>query len=41
MSRKDLLIAPVCEGGLILLVSLAAWLSHKPLIFASRTTKPE
>ena len=35
MSRKDLLIAPVCEGGLILLVSLAAWLSHKPLIFAS------
>jgi hypothetical protein len=33
--RKDLLIAPLCEGGLILLVSLAAWLSHKPLIFAS------
>jgi HPP family len=35
MSKKDLLIAPVCEGGLILLVSLVAWLSHKPLIFAS------
>jgi CBS-domain-containing membrane protein len=35
MPRKDLLIAPVCEGGLILLVSLAAWLSHKPLIIAS------
>jgi hypothetical protein len=35
MSRKDLLIAPILEGGLILLVSLVAWLSHKPLIFAS------
>jgi cytochrome c biogenesis factor len=33
--HTDLLIAPLCEGGLILLVSLAAWLSHKPLIFAS------
>jgi hypothetical protein len=33
--HKDLLIAPLGEGGLILLVSLAAWLSHKPLIFAS------
>jgi hypothetical protein len=32
---KDLLIAPLCEGGLILVVSLIAWLSHKPLIFAS------
>jgi CBS-domain-containing membrane protein len=31
----DLLIAPVCEGGLILVVALAAWLTHKPLIFAS------
>ena len=35
MSRKDLLIAPLCEGGLILLVSLVAWFSHKPIIFAS------
>jgi hypothetical protein len=33
--RRDLWVAPVCEGGLILVVSLAAWLSREPLIFAS------
>jgi hypothetical protein len=33
--RRDLFIAPVCEGGLLLVVSVAGWVSHQPLIFAS------
>ena len=35
MLRRDLIIAPVCEGGLILVVSIVAWISHNPLVFAS------
>ncbi|MGH9588239.1 MAG: HPP family protein [Acidobacteriaceae bacterium] len=35
MSRRDLLIAPVAEGLLILIVSIIGWASHQPLIFAS------
>lgn len=35
MRKRDLLMAPLCEGALILIVSLAAWLSRQPLIFAS------
>lgn len=33
--KRDLWIAPLCEGTLILVVSLAAWLSQQPLLFAS------
>ena len=33
--KRDLAIAPVCEGALILIVSMAAWLSHQPLVFTS------
>jgi CBS-domain-containing membrane protein len=35
MSRKDLIIASACEGALILIISLAGWISHRGLIFAS------
>ena len=35
MSRRDLLIAPICEAALLLAVASAGWLLHKPLIFAS------
>lgn len=35
MLRKDILIAPVCEGALITVLSLAAWVAHNPSIFAS------
>lgn len=35
MKRSDLVIAPVCEAALILIVGLAAWASHTPLLFAS------
>lgn len=35
MVKRDLLIAPLCEGALILIVALAAWLTREPLIFAS------
>lgn len=35
MNRKDLAIAPAGEALLILIVGLAGWLSHQPLIFAS------
>lgn len=35
MLRRDLLIAPVSEAALLVIVGLAAWLTHKPLIFAS------
>jgi hypothetical protein len=33
--RRDILIAPVCEGALVLVMGLASWVSHNPLIFAS------
>lgn len=35
MERKDLAIAPILEAALILIVALAGWLVHKPLLFAS------
>lgn len=35
MSRKDLLIAPLGEALLILIVSVAGWLAHQPLVFTS------
>jgi hypothetical protein len=35
MQRKDFMIAPLCEGALILVVSVVGWISHQPLIFAS------
>lgn len=34
-SRKDLLIAPVCEGVLLLIAGLVGWAAHQPLVFAS------
>lgn len=33
--KRDLMIAPLCEGALILVASIAAWLAHQPLIFTS------
>lgn len=33
--KRDLIIAPVCEGALILVVSVAAWLTQQPLVFTS------
>lgn len=33
--RFDLLVAPACEAALILVAGAAAWLLHKPLLFAS------
>jgi hypothetical protein len=33
--KRDLLLAPVAEGALILIASLAAWLLKQPLIFTS------
>ena len=35
MRRREYLLAPVCEAALILIVALAAFWSHRPLIFAS------
>lgn len=35
MQRRELLIAPACEGALVLAVALVAWLAREPLIFAS------
>lgn len=35
MLRKDIVIAPVCEGLLILVMAVASWVSHNPFIFAS------
>lgn len=35
MLRKDILIAPICEGPLITIMALVAWIVHNPLIFAS------
>ena len=32
---RSLLLAPLCEGALILLAALAAWGAHQPLLFAS------
>ena len=33
--KRDLMVAPICEAALILVVSVAAWLTQQPLIFAS------
>ena len=33
--RKDLLVAPLCESGLLLIAGLAAFCLHRPLLFAS------
>lgn len=35
MLRRDILAAPICEGALILVMALASWIAHNPLIFAS------
>jgi hypothetical protein len=35
MLKNDLLIAPACEAALLFVAALAAWVTHKPLIFAS------
>lgn len=35
MRRRDLIVAPLCEAALMLVVGVAGWLSHQPLIFAS------
>lgn len=35
MQRRDVVIAPLCEGALLLVAALTGWLTHKPLIFAS------
>jgi len=35
MFRKDLIVAPVLEAALILVLSLAGWMSHNPLVCAS------
>ena len=35
MPKKDLLIAPIGEGLLIVIVALAGWATQQPLIFAS------
>lgn len=35
MSRRDLFLAPVLEGVLILIVAVTGWAIHQPLVFAS------
>jgi hypothetical protein len=35
MSRKEFIIAPLCEGALILAVSAAGWFTRSPLVFTS------
>lgn len=35
MRGREYVLAPVCEAALILIVGLAAYISHQPLIFAS------
>jgi hypothetical protein len=35
MSRKELVIAPMCEAALIFVVAIAGWLASSPLVFAS------
>ena len=32
---RDLVIAPLCEAALLIVAGLAAWVSHRPLLFAS------
>ena len=33
--QREAVIAPLCEGGLLLVAGAAAWLTHRPLFFAS------
>jgi CBS-domain-containing membrane protein len=33
--KKDVIVAPLMEGVLILVISFAGWISHNPLVFAS------
>jgi len=35
VQKRDWWLAPLYEGALILMVALAAWAAHQPLIFAS------
>lgn len=35
MSKKELLIAPISEGALILIAGIVGWAAHQPLVFAS------
>ena len=35
MLRKEFVVVPACEAALIFVVALAAWLTHRPLLFAS------
>ena len=35
MLRKEFIIAPILEAALILVLALAGWVSHSPLVFAS------
>lgn len=35
MLRRDIVIAPICEGLLILVMAAASWAAHNPFIFAS------
>ncbi len=35
LRAKDLVIAPLCEAALLMIAGLAAWASHRPLLFAS------
>lgn len=38
MLRKEIFIAPGLEAALIMIVALAGWISHNPLVFASLGT---
>lgn len=35
VKRRDIVVAPLCEAGLLLLAGMAAMLLHKPFFFAS------
>ena len=35
MPRKDLVVAPLAEAGLILVTAAAGWATHQPLVFTS------
>ncbi|MGI4756773.1 MAG: HPP family protein [Janthinobacterium lividum] len=35
MKKRELVVAPLCEAALILVAGVTAWLTHKPLFFAS------
>jgi CBS-domain-containing membrane protein len=35
MSKRDLFLAPTLEAALVMVVALAGWASHQPMIFAS------